>query len=287
MFKIITDSTADLPVEYMQEHNVGCINISYIINGVTYGQGRELPAREFFDRMRGGEMPTTSQVNPQEAKKFLEDAVKTDREILMLAFSSGLSGSCNNVRLAAEEVMREQPDCRIIVIDTLCASLGEGLIVHKAVQLRDAGRSMEETAEWVRGNRLNVVHVFTVDDLFHLYRGGRVSRTTAVIGTLAGIKPILHVDDEGHLINIGKVRGRKKSLNTLADYMGERTAGYEPGNDMVMISHGDALEDAEFVRDQISERFGIQNFLINSLGPVIGAHTGPGLIALFFMGNNR
>ncbi len=287
MFKLITDSTADLPAEYLQEHNVGCIKLSYIIDGVTYGQGRELPPREFFDMMRGGKMPTTSQVNPEEAKAFLEKAVQTDKEILLLAFSSGLSGTYNNIRLAAEELMEERPDCKIIVIDTLCASMGEGLIVHKAVGLRDAGKSMEEVAEWVKSNLLNVVHVFTVDDLFHLYRGGRVSKTTAVIGTLAGIKPILHVDNEGHLININKVRGRKKSLVTLVDYMAERVAGYDPENDMVMISHGDALEDAEFVRDQVKVRLGIQNFLINSLGPVIGAHTGPGLIALFFMGTER
>ncbi len=287
MFQIITDSTADLPEAYMQEHDIACINLSYIIDGVTYGQGRELPPKEFFDIMRNGKMPTTSQVNPEEAKAFLEKAVQKNREILFLAFSSGLSGTYNNIRLAAEELMEEQPDCKIIVIDTLCASMGEGLIVHKAVQLRDGGKGLEETAEWVRANLLNVVHVFTVDDLFHLYRGGRVSRTTAVIGTLAGIKPILHVDDEGHLININKVRGRRKSLITLVDYMEEKTGDYGPGNDMVMISHGDALEDAEFVRDQIKERMGIENIMIHSLGPVIGTHTGPGLIALFFMGTSR
>lgn len=287
MFKLITDSTSDLPKEYLKEHNIGCINLSYILDGVTYGQDRELPPKEFFDMMRDGKMPTTSQVNPDEAKAFLEKAVETDREILFLAFSSGLSGSCSSIALAAQQVMDERPDCRIVVIDTLCASLGEGLLVHKAVELRDAGWSLDETADWVRENLLHMVHVFTVDDLFHLYRGGRVSKTTAVIGTLAGIKPILHVDNEGHLININKVRGRKKSLMSMVEYMEEKTAGYGPGNDMVMISHGDAQEDAVFLRDQIRERFGIENFLIHSLGPVIGAHTGPGLIALFFMGNSR
>ncbi len=287
MFKIVTDSTADLPKEYLEEHNISCLNLSYILDGVTYGQGKELDPKDFFDMMRAGKMPTTSQVNPEEAKTFLQKLSQVEKEILYLAFSSGLSGSYNSARIAAEEVMEEVPDCRIIVIDTLCASMGEGLIVYKAVQLREQGASMDEVAKWVEDNKLNVVHVFTVDDLFHLFRGGRVSRATAVIGTLASIKPKLHVDNEGHLINIGKVRGRKKSLQALVDYMEEKTAGFTGTNDCVMISHGDALEEAEYVRDLIRERFGIENFMINSLGPVIGSHTGPGLIALFFMGKER
>ena len=204
MFKIVTDSTADLPAEYLQEHDLGCINLSYIMDGVTYGQGQELPEKEFYALMRNGKMPTTSQVNPEEAKNHFLKYLKENKEILCIAFSSGLSGTYNSMRVAAEEIMEEQPDCRIIVIDSLCASLGEGLLVHKAVTLRDQGKSLEEVAEWVKNNRLHLVHVFTVDDLYHLYRGGRVSRATAVVGTLAGIKPKLHVDDEGHLIVIGK-----------------------------------------------------------------------------------
>lgn len=287
MFKLVTDSTADLPLKYLQENEIGCINLSYILDGVTYGQGKELDSKAFFDMMRKGKMPTTSQINPEEAKTYLEKLAKTEKEILYLAFSSGLSGSFNSVTIAAGEVMEEHPDCTIRVIDSLCASMGEGLFVYKAVQLRNQGKSMDETVAWLEKHKLNLVHVFTVDDLFHLYRGGRVSKTAAVIGTLASIKPMLHVDDEGHLINIAKVRGRKKSLNALVDYMAEKTANYTDENDMVMISHGDALEDAEYVRDQIRQRLGVQNFMINSLGPVIGAHTGPGLIALFFMGENR
>ena len=191
------------------------------------------------------------------------------------------------MRVAAEEIMEEQPDCRIIVIDSLCASLGEGLLVHKAVNLRDQGKSLEEVAEWVKNNRLHLVHVFTVDDLYHLYRGGRVSRATAVVGTLAGIKPKLHVDDEGHLIVIGKVRGRKKSLHALVDYMEEKMGSYRDQNDIVFISHGDDLPAAELVRDLVKERFGIDSFLINYVGPTIGSHSGPGTLALFFMGEER
>lgn len=290
MFKIITDSTTDLPKDYFQEHNVGCIPISYILDGVTYGGEKELDWKEFYAMMRDeGKMPTTSQVNPAEAKAFLEKSVETEKEILYLAFSSGLSGTCGNIRMAAEEVMAEYPDVKIIVIDSLSASMGEGLFVHKAVKMRDEGKSMEETAAWLEEHVQNFVHVFTVDDLFHLYRGGRVSRTAAVLGTMISIKPKLHVDSEGHLILIGKVRGRKKSLSALVDYMAEKMGSWADENreDCVFISHGDALEDAEYVRDLIRERFGFQHFLISHIGPTIGAHSGPGTIALFFMGESR
>ena len=290
MFKITTDRTADIPVEYLQEHKIGCVPVSYILDGVTYGRDRELDWKEFYRMMREeGKRPTTSQVNPQEAKTYFEELLRTDREILHIAFSSGLSGTYNNMRIAAAEIMEERPDVRITVIDSLCASMGEGLLVHKAVQLRDAGKSLAETAEWLEANKLNLVHVFTVEDLFHLYRGGRVSRAAAVIGTLASIKPKLHVDNEGHLIVIGKIRGRKKSLNALVDYMGEKigSRAQENRDDYVFISHSDALEDAEYVRDQVREKYGMEHFLINHIGPTIGAHTGSGTVALFFMGESR
>lgn len=292
MFKIITDSTTDLPTEYLEEHNVGCLAISYILDGITYGRERQLDWKNFYACMRDeGKMPTTSQINPAEAKEQLEEYIKdgAGREILYLAFSSGLSGTCGNIRMAAEELMEEHPDVKIIVVDSLGASMGEGLFVHKAVRMRDEGKSMEETAEWLEKHVLNFTHVFTVDDLYHLYRGGRVSKTAAVLGTMISIKPKLHVDDAGHLILIGKVRGRKKSLSALVDYMGEKMGSWTEENrrDYVFISHGDALEDAEYVRDLIRERFGFQNFLINHIGPTIGAHSGPGTVALFFMGESR
>lgn len=287
MFKIITDSTADLPEEYLKEHDLGCVNLCYIMNGVTYGRGEEMDWKEFYAMMRDGKMPTTSQVNPEEAREYLEQVIQTEKEILWIAFSSGLSGTYNSVRIAAQEVMEEHKDCKIIVIDSLCASLGEGLLVHKAVGLRAEGKSLEEVADWVQAHVLNLVHVFTVDDLFHLHRGGRVSKAAAVLGTLAGIKPRLHVDNEGHLILIDKVRGRKKSLTALVDYMEEKVGSYRDKNDVIFISHGDAKEDAEFVRDLVKERFGIESFVINRVGPTIGAHSGPGTIALFFMGDER
>lgn len=289
MFKLVTDNMADLPREYLREHNVDFMALSYILDGEEYGKERELDYRDFYGMMRNGKMPTTSQVNPEEAKAFFEECIKENDQILYIAFSSGLSGTCNSGRIAAEEIMDEHPDVKIAVIDSLAASLGEGLLVHKAVKLRDQGKTLEETVEWLESHRLNLVHAFTVDDLFHLHRGGRVSRTAAILGTLVSIKPKLHVDDEGHLILIGKVRGRKKSLDSLVDYMEEKMGSWMQENkeDYVFISHGDALEDAEYVKKRIRERFGMEHFLINNVGPVIGAHSGPGTIALFFMGESR
>lgn len=289
MFKLVTDNMADLPREYLKEHNVDFMSLSYILDGEEYGKDRELDYKDFYDMMRNGKMPTTSQVNPEEAKIFFEECVRENQEILYIAFSSGLSGTCNSGRIAAEEVMEEHPDVKIVVIDSLAASLGEGLLVHKAVKLRDQGKTLEETAEWLESNKLNLVHAFTVDDLFHLHRGGRVSRTAAILGTLVSIKPKLHVDNEGHLILIGKVRGRRKSLDSLVDYMEEKMGSrmQENKEDYVFISHGDALEDAEYVKKRIQERFGMEHFLISNVGPVIGAHSGPGTIALFFMGESR
>ncbi len=286
-FKIITDTTADLPKEYIDRNGLGVMVLPYIIDGITYGLGQEMEVKEFYAAMRGGKMPTTSQVNPEAAREYLEKYLQESRELLVLSFSSGLSGTYGSVSLAARELMEERGDCKIIVLDTLAASLGEGLLVHKAVQLRSQGKSLEETAEWIEAHKLNLVHVFTVDDLFHLHRGGRVSKATAIVGTLAGIKPLLHVDDEGHLIALGKVRGRKKSLHSLVDMMEARIGSWRGENDCFFISHGDSLEDAEYVRELVKERFGIEECMINFVGPTIGAHSGPGTIALFFMGDVR
>lgn len=286
-FKIVTDSTADLPKEYLKEHGIDIVCLKYIMDGESYGTDRELDVHEFYDMMRGGKLPTTSQVNPEEAKDFFLKCRESSKEILCLSFSSGLSGTCNSMRIAAEEIMEEYPDTRIIVIDTLCASLGEGLLVHKAVVLKKQGKTLQETADWIEEHKLNLVHMFTVDDLNHLYRGGRVSRTVAIVGTLAGIKPILHVDNEGHLIPLRNVRGRKKSLLALVDDMEKKMGAYRDENDIVFISHGDCLGDAEFVKSEVEKRFGIHAFLVNHVGPTIGAHSGPGTLALFFLGEGR
>ncbi|NLL76995.1 MAG: DegV family protein [Clostridiales bacterium] len=286
-YKIITNTTSDLPLSYIKENNLGLIVFNYTIKGETYSRGNELDWKEFYGLMREGNMTTTSQVNPEECKEYFEEYLKETDELLYLCFSSGLSGTYNNACLAANTVMEEHPGCKITVVDTKCASMGEGLLVHKAVQLKKAGKTMEETVAWVEENIPHLIHMFTVDDLNHLYRGGRVSKTAAVVGTMVGVKPVLHVDDEGHLIPLAKVRGRKKSLSALVDYMGEKMGKYREENDIVFISHGDSKEDAEFVRDEVKARFGIDSFMINHIGPTVGAHSGPGTIALFFMGEVR
>lgn len=286
-FKIITDTTADLPESYIRENELGIMVVPYIMDGIPQGEERKMKVKEFYDRMRGGMMPTTSQINPETAKEYLNGFLEESRQLLVLSFSSGLSGTCGNVSLAAREIMEERPDCRIVVADTLCASLGEGLLVHKAVQLKKAGKSLDETAQWVEAHKENLVHVFTVDDLFHLHRGGRVSKATAIVGTLAGIKPLLHVDEQGHLTAVGKVRGRKKSLQSLVDMMEKQVGSWRDKNDCIFISHGDCAEDADYVKQLVEERFGRKDFLINEIGPTIGTHSGPGTVALFFMGDVR
>lgn len=289
MWKLLTDSSADLPKSFYTDNEIGCINLSCLIDGeVVWGNDKDLPASEFYKMMRNGAKPTTSQVNPEEAKKFFESYIDDYKEILYLGFTSGLSGTVGSGKIAAEELMEEHPDVKIIVVDTLCAAMGQGLLVYHCNELKKQGKSMEEVAKWAEDNKQNMIHLFTVDDLFDLWRGGRVSKTSAFVGTLAGIKPLLHVNEEGKLVSIDKVRGRKKSLTGLVDLMEKKMGSRKDDNkQMIMINHGDCLEDAEWLRDQIKERFGFENCMINNLSPVIGSHTGPSLIALFFVGDVR
>lgn len=285
---ITTDTTADLPESYIQEKGLGIMSLSYTIDGETYDRSHELPVKEFYDKMRNGSMPTTSQVNPDGAKKvFLDMMTQHDADVLHIAFSSGLSGSYNSARIGAEELAEEYTAHKVTVIDSLCASLGEGLLVHKALENQKKGMSLEENAKWLEENKLHLVHNFTVDDLFHLHRGGRVSKTAAVLGTMINLKPILHVDNEGHLIPLSKVRGRKKSLIALVDSMEKQMGSYRDQNDIIFISHGDCEEEAQYVADLVKQRFGIESFLINYVGPTIGAHSGPGTMALFYLGEYR
>ena len=284
-FIIATDSTVDLPKAFLEENHVLTISLSYVMYGVTYKDLDGLSHEEFFEKITNGSLPTTSQINPEEARKALEPVVKEGKEILYLGFSSGLSGSYNSVRMAAEDLMEDYPETKIVTIDSLCASMGEGLLLYKTLQLKEQGKNLDEIAEWVEANKLHICHNVTVDDLNHLHRGGRISKTTAVLGTMVKIKPIIHMDNEGKLVVIGKERGRKKSLLTLLDKMEKQMQGYE--NDVVMITHGDCIEDAKYVEEQIRERFGIENIIVNGIGSVIGSHTGAGVVAVFFMGSER
>lgn len=284
-FVIVSDSTVDLPKEYLQEKQVPIISLSYVMDGVTYEEMNGLSHKEFFEKLRTGSLPTTSQINPEQAREALEPFAKDGKDILYIGFSSGLSGSYNSVRMAALELKEEYPDVEIITIDSLCACMGEGLLLHKALELKEQGLTIKEIADWVEHNKLHVCHNVIVDDLNHLHRGGRISKTTAVVGSMIKIKPIIHMSDEGKLVVIGKERGRKKSLISIVDRMEKQMQGYE--NDIVMITHGDCIEDAEFVKKQIEERFGIHNVMINGIGSVIGSHTGAGVVAVFFMGDKR
>lgn len=287
-FIITTDTTSDLPEDYVTAHQLGMLSLPYTLEGKTYTWEHPLPVKAFYDSMRGGSLPTTSQANPQEIFSMFEKLiVSQDADILHIAFSSGLSGSYNNCRIAVEELSEKYPDNRVVVVDSLCASMGEGLLVHKAVTMKEAGKSLDEIAAWLEENKLHVVHNFTVDDLFHLYRGGRLSKTAAFVGTMINLKPILHVDDEGHLIPQRKVRGRKKSLIALVEEMERHIGSWKDKNDIVFISHGDCEKDAQFVADLVKERTGCDTFLINYVGPTIGAHTGPGVVTLFYMGDYR
>lgn len=284
---ITTDNNSDLPEEYYKEHGVGCTYLSYNMDGVNYTYENFLPVHEFYDRMRGGSLPTTAQVNPENARKLIEPYLKEGKDVLHIAFSSGLSGSYNSSRIAAEELQEEYPDRKIIVVDSLAASLGQGLLVYLAQKKKEAGADMETVARWAEENRNHIVHLFTVDDLGHLYRGGRVSKTAAVLGGMLNIKPVLHVDNEGKLIPLGKVRGRKKALLELVKLMDEKIGSYKDSCDTIFVSHGDCLEEAQFVADKVKEKYNIKTVVINHVCATIGAHSGPGTVALFFVGDEK
>lgn len=284
-FVITADSTVDLPATFYEEKNIRIISLSYLLNDNTYEDLGGLSSKEIMDEIRQGALPTTSQITPQKARDVFEPILKEGKDILHIGFSSALSGSCNSARIAAQELEEEYEGAKIIVVDSLCASMGEGFLLYKAVELLEQGKSLEETAKWVEENKLHICHDFTVDDLFHLYRGGRVSRTTAVIGSMINIKPVLHVDMEGRLTSIGKARGRKKSLLALIDRMGEKSKGYE--NPITMIVHGDCEEDAKHLAELMKERYGVKDVLINGIGAVIGSHVGPGVIGIFYMGERE
>lgn len=284
-FVVTVNSTVDLPREWVEERNVPVIPLKYTIDGETYTDMYGLTGKEFFAKLREGKMSVTSQVNPDEARAALEPILKEGKDILHLGFSSGLSGTYNSMRIAGEELAEEYPDAKIVIIDTLCACMGEGLLLYKVLQMKDAGRNIDEIAQWVEENKLHICHNVTVDDLNHLHRGGRVSKASAIVGTMVQIKPIIHVDNEGKLQVIAKERGRKKSLNKIVDMAAEQSKGWD--NDVVMVTHGDCIEEAEYVAGLIKEKMGAKEVMINNIGTVIGSHTGPGVIAVFFMGNKR
>lgn len=282
---IFTDSTCDLTTEHAKNLDINVIPLKFIYENNTYVDGSGLSYEDFYKLLREKKNITTSQINATTFIDEFEPYLKQNLDILYIAVSSGLSGTYAAAKVAKNDLIEKYPDRKIIVVDSLCASMGEGLLVHYAAQKKKDGLSIDELATWLENNKLNICHWFTVDDLFHLKRGGRVSSVSALVGTMLGVKPILHVDYDGKLIPMDKVRGKKAALIALVDKM--KNSATLTSDDVVFISHGDSLDDANLLKQLILNEFNIKEVKINYIGSVIGAHAGPGTIALFFMGNKR
>ena len=282
-YQIITDSCCDFNAAQYDENQVLHADLTVSYNGESQSNFSDPAAvKAFYDQLRTGVTASTAAANPDDWAKQMEPALKQGRDVLVLVFSSGLSTTYQSAVIAAKELREEYPERTIHVIDTLCAALGQGLLVWHACRKRDEGMTLDQVAAWVEENKLKLCHWVTVDDLSHLKRGGRISATTAIVGTMLHIKPIIHVDNDGHLINSAKVRGRKPALDYLMKKFDETALDKET----VFIAHGDCPEDAAALEEQLRQR-GVKNVFTGYVGPVIGAHTGPGVLVLFFLGKHR
>ena len=284
-YQIVTDSCCDLLPEMYDQLNLTLVPLSMEFRGHVVDDRSDDSLKEIYAGLRAGEAAKTSAVNPDRWERAMEPHLAAGSDVLVLAFSSGLSTTYQSAVIAADELREKYPERTIYVVDTLCASLGQGLLVWYACKKRDEGMSLEELHTWAEENKLHLCHWFTVDDLMYLKRGGRISAATAVIGTMLKVKPVLHMDDEGHLINMFKVRGRKAALEAIADKLGELGKGYD--NSTVFICHGDCLEDARYVEKLVREKYGVKDVFINYTGAVIGSHSGPGTMSVFFLGDHR
>lgn len=288
-FKILTDSSCNLPEYMIDEFGLEVFPLTFMVDGIqhqSYLKGQTTDLGQFYTMMREGKVITTSLPNLEQGERLLRSQLDEGDDLLYLGFSSGLSGTFDAIRLLMDQLAAEYSGQRLYAVDTLAASGGEGLLIWHACKLKEGGASIEEVRDWVEDNKLHMAHWFTVDDLMFLFRGGRVSRTSAWAGTILNIKPVMHVDDEGHLIPLDKVRGRKKSLEALVDHMAQ--TGNQPLSDqMIFITHGDCIDDAKYLEGLVRERFGVKDVMINYVDPVIGAHSGPGTMALFFLASER
>jgi len=284
---LLIDSCTDLPYSYVEENKLPFVSLvcNYKGQEVKDDFGHSLTYKEFYTSVRNGEMPSTSQVNAYDYTELFRKYALEGKAVIYLGFSSALSGSYGSAKLAKDMICEEIEDADITLVDSKSASLGEGLLAYYANEMLKKGASKDEVVSWLETNKLKLNHWFTVDDLGHLRRGGRVSGAAAFVGTLLDIKPILHVDDEGRLIPISKVKGRKKSLKTLFEMLKENIVA--PEEQVIAISHGDCPEDVEYLKDMILKEFKVRDVIVNHVGPVIGSHTGPGVVALFFMGSKR
>ena len=284
-YKIITDTCCDLPDYMYKELGLEVVPLSVLYKGQTYNTYTEQWLKDLFEGLRQGEVASTSAVNPDQWARTIEPVLEEGKDALVLAFSSGLSTTYQSAVIAAEELQEKYPQRQIQVVDTLCASLGQGLLAYYACKQRDAGLSLEELTAWCEETKMKLCHWVIADDLMYLKRGGRVSAATAVAGTLLQIKPLIHMDNEGKLITMGKLRGRKSAIKALCDKVAE--LGIPGANDTIFICHGDCQEDAELLKSMLQERYGTKEVFIYYIGAVIGSHAGPGTMAVFFLGENR
>lgn len=287
-FIISTESNSDMSEEFISKNNILVIPHYYNVEEKTYGEeGNLLTIKEFYDEMRAGKKVGTAASNPAVILEEFTKIAKEGKDILHISFSSALSGGYQNIVNGANEVMEEFPDCKILVVDTLSASLGEGMMMQLALNLKAEGKDIETVYNEVNEMTKHVSIQFTVDDLDYLYRGGRLSKTSAVMGNVINLKPVLHINDEGKLVAIAKVRGRKKSLSAMISNMEAKIGSFKDKQIFIGILHGDCEEDAKMLRDMVVEKFGYDNFLIEPIGPSIGAHSGPGTLGLVFLGDER
>lgn len=284
-YQIVTDSCCDFTEEMYRKLDLTVLPLTVTFRGQTYDDRNDDSLKDLYAGLQAGETASTAAANPESWADAFRSILAQGRDVLALAFSSGLSTTYQSAVIAAEELKESYPQRRIWVVDTLCASLGQGLLVWYACKKRDEGMELDALRDWVEENKLHLCHWFTVDDLMYLKRGGRVSAATALVGTMLSIKPILHVDDEGHLINVDKARGRKASIAALAQKVGQLAQGYD--NSTMFISHGNCREDAEALAAVLKAQYGVQEVYINYVGAVIGSHSGPGTLALFFLGDHR
>ncbi len=284
-FVITADTTCDLPQRVVEELELRLLPVCCTIGGEDFTSGDPQVLKRFFDRLRAGEMATTSQATPQQAQELFEPILKEGKQILHISFSSGLSGTAGSVQIAAGILNELYGEDSVIVVDSLCASVGEALLIQRAFAMKEEGKSREEIRQWLEQNKNQVVHLILVDDLDHLYRRGRINKATAVVGGALGIKPLLHMDLEGKLNTYAKERGRRKALQSMAQEMAKRTVGYQ--NPIAYICHGDCEEDANLLADLVHQKTGVGQVMVTSIGATIGAHTGPGVIGLVFLGNPK
>ncbi len=285
-FQILTDSGCDMPKEYLKKHGVECVPLGFAMDNINYeGEcGEKITPKAFYEKIRGGSMPTTYQVTAETAGGRIEPFLLAGKDVFVLAFSSGLSGTAGSFFVAQRKLSKKYPKRKIVVVDSLCASMGQGLLLDYLIKKADTGAEIEETAAYIESLKQKICHRFTVDSLFHLKRGGRISGATAVIGSILKIKPVMYVDERGKLVVRNKIMGRKKALNTLVD---ELTESMEEQDSPIFISHGDCIEDVEYVKGLLKARFPNAKITVNYIGPVIGSHSGAGTLALFNKGKGR